>query len=121
MNQQIFVLQALVSKLQSAYQGQDVDLADDSDDMPNISGSGSGMEEIEGSGDHYDLEIAHIPRARTEPPVPPPTLPSSTHPPNVIKASAGTISGPTLAKALAHYLLPIVLVWFGGAFSDLLL
>ncbi|KAK5646746.1 hypothetical protein RI129_005210 [Pyrocoelia pectoralis] len=123
LNQQMFILQALISKLQAAYQGQDVDLADDtvdSDDLPNVSGSGSGMGLIDGSGDHDDFGVPEIPRLETESPQKTTLLPSSTHPPQVTISSA-SINSPTLSKALAHYLLPIILVWIGGAFSDLLL
>ncbi|KAK4880546.1 hypothetical protein RN001_008692 [Aquatica leii] len=123
LNQQIFILQALISKLQAAFQGQDVDLADDtvdSEDVPSISGSGSGMGFIDGSGDHDDFGVPEVPKLETDLPPRPTILPSTTHTPEVVRASAD-INRPTLAKALAHYLLPIVLVWFGGAFSDLLL
>ncbi|XP_031343007.1 glypican-6-like, partial [Photinus pyralis] len=123
LNQQTFILQALISKLQAAYQGQDVDLADDtvdSEDLPSVSGSGSGMGLIDGSGDHDDFGVPEVPRMDTGAPQIPTVLPSSTHPPEVVPASA-SINSPTLTKALAHYLLPIILVWIGGAFSDLLL
>ncbi|KAF5299389.1 hypothetical protein FQR65_LT09430 [Abscondita terminalis] len=122
LNQQIFILQALISKLQAAFQGQDVDLADDttdSEDTPNISGSGSGMGLIDGSGDD-DFGIPEIPKLETELPSVSTISPLTTYSPEAVPAKAD-INRPTLAKALAHYLLPIVLVWFGGAFSDLLL
>lgn len=123
LNQQTFILQALISKLQGAYQGQDVDLADDtvdSEDLPSVSGSGSGMGLVDGSGDHDDFGVPEVPRVETGAPPSPTVLPSSTYPPVVVPASA-SINSPTLTKALAHYLLPIILVWIGGAFSDLLL
>lgn len=61
LNRQVFVLQALVSKLQAAYQGEDVDLADDSEDTPNMSGSGSGMDDnIEGSGDDEETSTSEV-------------------------------------------------------------
>lgn len=117
--EQLFTLQVMMEKLQGAYQGQDVDLADDDTEEPldgSGSGSGDGFEEEHGSGDGGVHEVTYETPIVTQPPPP-----STTKPPDKTrKTAASSADSISLVRALAHYLLPIVLVWFGGAISDLL-
>ncbi|XP_044267853.1 uncharacterized protein LOC123013422 [Tribolium madens] len=109
---QIYHLQVYTDTLRKAYHGEEVELVDDSDDLLDGSGSGSG-----------DFEIAapdYVPRAEDiVPKVVDEAPPPSTAGPEVTRPYSGTAKM-SLSKALAQFLLPIVLVWFGGAISDLL-
>lgn len=117
--EQLYTLQVMTGKLQGAYQGQDVDLADDDTEEPlegSGSGSGDGFEEEHSSGDGGGYEVTYETPIVTQPPTP-----STTRPPDKTrKTAASSADSISLVRALAHYLLPIVLVWFGGAISDLL-
>lgn len=109
LHEQIYTLQVWTGKLQSAYQGQEVDLADDSEETLMGSGSGSGDDSDQRSSFEDDIEID----TSTERKI----TTSTTRHPFVQQTSSTTM--PSLEKALASYLLPIVLVWFGGAITDL--
>lgn len=117
LQEQIFNLQVWTGKLQSAHQGQEVDLADDSEE--NILGSGSGSgdnideeEEVRSNFD-TDLEV-EVPTEKKPPSTTSPKPPEDTR-------TSSDASLPSLPRALASYLLPIVLVWFGGTITDLIL
>lgn len=113
--EQIYTLEVWIGKLQGAYQGQDVDLVDDSEESLESSGSGSG--DFEPTS---DLEIDM--GAFTEPPTTT-TEPTTTTTKKITKPpprTASSASLPSLSSALFHYILPIIFVWFGGAITDLL-
>lgn len=141
-NEQIFALQVLTDKLRKAHQGDDVEIIDDAEEIVDGSGSGSGNGP-DSEGEEEDTEVSvnnnndddivipaeEFPPEHTQHP---PVVENNTPPhhnnnndniiPEVIQqtttySKANTIS---LSKALAQYLIPIVLVWFGGAISDLL-
>lgn len=86
---------------------------DDSEDTLDGSGSGSGDFEI--AAPDFAPKAEEVPKV-VEQPVPPPP---STAGPDAGRPYAGAAQMP-LPKAMAQFLLPIVLVWFGGAISDLL-
>ncbi|KAJ8951824.1 hypothetical protein NQ318_019798, partial [Aromia moschata] len=119
LSEQVYVVQGLTDTLRKAFQGQEVDLADDTEET--LAGSGSGS----GDGDDFEVDEGGPTRAddgggigfreeeeATEPPA------RTTRRPEVVRASAA--SSPTLQAALLRYLLPVVLVWFGGAITNLL-
>ncbi|XP_018330772.1 glypican-6 isoform X2 [Agrilus planipennis] len=121
-----FTLQTIVTKLQAAFQGQDVDLADEDAEEPILQESGSG------SGDYDDLEIEgsgyqpvnpgvteKVPSGVTQPPEPPPPIIPKEDESNVYTPKV-TASAASLHKTLLHFLLPLVFAWFGGLLSDLL-
>lgn len=78
------------------------------------SGSGDGSDETIISSGDGENEVVFETSAPTHPPPPTTTrVPDKTR----VASRASTMS---LTRALAHYVLPIVLVCFGGAISDLL-
>lgn len=79
------------------------------------SGSGDGSDETMISSGDGGNEVVFETSAPTHPP--PPT---TTRAPDRTRTTASTASTMSLTRALAHYVLPIVLVCFGGAISDLL-
>lgn len=116
--EQIYTLEVWIGKLQSAYQGQEVDIVDDSEEsLTEGSGSGSG-DSIDTSKeeDNDDLNVfteivtTTIQTSST----------SSERTLNHIPPHASNAPLPSLSRALFQYILPIVFVCFGGAISDLL-
>lgn len=98
-----------------------MEMVDDTEESLAGSGSGSGdgdfeteEEEEEQSRDlDFNQEVENAP--------PTSSSPSSTKVPEVVRASSNTnIHAMTLTRALIQYLLPMVLVWFGGAITNLL-
>lgn len=145
LNEQVFALKALTNLLKNAYQGLDVEW-----DMEEVfhggelSGAGPIASSGDGSGDEdEDIVGGHMPSSSPPPPPPPAggsgsvttatnaagtTTPSPTRT-ATDPSDSGTGSGssashkakPTLQKALATYLLPVVAVWFGGSFLEWIL
>ncbi|RLU21102.1 hypothetical protein DMN91_005475 [Ooceraea biroi] len=137
---QIFALTTITNRLRAAFNGQDVDWIDTEETWYG-SGSGSGDGAFtddedgfkEGSG--YDESHAE---SQPEPPSPkqpsPPVVHEVETPPRVdiephkgagnqtTTADSGSTSRQkmTLSRALTTYLVPIVVMWFGGCLTDLL-
>ncbi|XP_019767363.2 glypican-6 [Dendroctonus ponderosae] len=119
---QIHILNGLTEKLRKAYHGQDVEIIDDSEETFEGSGSGSGDEENEdtseetkqeGGDDDLTIDIHRIEEVSL-PPV------TSTFRPEVVRTSSANVNSMSLTRALIQFLLPMVMVWFGGAIKDLL-
>lgn len=119
-NEQVYSLQVFTDKLRKAYQGEEVEIVDDSEDIIEGSGSGSGDFDIvdpvepEENTPAVKNDFDIVEDNEVQEPV------SSTSGPDTKKTFTGGASSISLSKALAQYLLPIVLVWFGGAISDML-
>ncbi|VVC43423.1 Glypican [Cinara cedri] len=147
LNEQVFALKALTNLLKNAYQGLDVEW--DMEEVFH-GGESSGIGPIQSSGDGSGDEDSEPPSATVavEGGAQTPQTPSSATttpatataaPPNtaVKKAdddnrvdpttttgtgsSAGHRPKPTLQRALAAYMLPVVAVWFGGSFLEWIL
>lgn len=138
--EQTYTLGVYISHLESAYMGQEIDETDDEEEedafMASGSGSGAGINsEDDTHVDEEDDDDVH--QAPTSTSTASTTSTSSTTTtesnevelvtefneetrnedvPVVVQASSAT----ELGKALMHYVLPIVMVWFGGAVTDLL-
>ncbi|RZB40019.1 Glypican domain containing protein, partial [Asbolus verrucosus] len=121
--EQNYTLHILTFKLRRAYDGDEVEIIDDSDDNADGSGSGSGDFEIDDNPEHEfkysKAEIDKDMEVRNEIPAEAQPLPS-TNKPKVTRTYVGGASSISLSRALIQYLLPIVFVWFGGAITDLL-
>lgn len=120
--QQIYILNGLTEKLRKAYQGMEVEIIDDTEESFDGSGSGSGdgIEEEEKQEEREEekdtLFKVNVNEAY---PTPPPL--SSTSSPEVVRTpNSANTNSMSLARALVQYLLPMVMVWFGGAIKDLL-
>ncbi|KAL1491361.1 hypothetical protein ABEB36_011969 [Hypothenemus hampei] len=120
---QTYVLNGLTDKLRKAYQGQDVEIIDDTEDNFDGSGSGSG-DGIEDSSENKGAEEdPSLRKDHTNEVSPPVYFDSSTTTsrPEVVRTSSANRDSPmSLTRALISYLLPMVMVWFGGAIRDLL-
>lgn len=143
LNEQVFALKALTNLLKNAYQGLDVEW-----DMEEVfhGGESSGIGPIVSSGDGSGDEDEESPTATvvvvdgSAQTSSPPTTTAAATPPSTVKAvddnsvdssSGGTSTTgtsaadaarpPTLQRALAAYLLPVVAVWFGGSFLEWIL
>ncbi|KAJ8916167.1 hypothetical protein NQ315_016306 [Exocentrus adspersus] len=122
LNAQVYVLQGLTDKLRKAFQGQEVEMVDDTEET--LAGSGSGS----GDGDFEEEERVKeegkdivFNENREDSVFPTPASPSSTKMPEVVRtSSSASIGSMSLTRALVQYLLPMVLVWFGGAITNLL-
>lgn len=113
--EQIYTLEVWIGKLQSAYQGQDVDLADDSEESL-VDGSGSGSGD---SLDTSDNDLNVFTEITTTTIQPPSTSTERTI--NIVPPRTSSSAPlPSLSNALFQYILPIVFVCFGGAIADLL-
>ncbi|KAK9882505.1 hypothetical protein WA026_021852 [Henosepilachna vigintioctopunctata] len=128
-NEQNFTLQVYFDKLRKAHQGEEVELIDDSEEPLAGSGSGSGdgvdeeeEEEITPQGGVNNRIDDLVPYGAGETETVPTT--TSSKKPEVIRSNDGTSSAETntmsLTRALVQYLIPIILVWFGGTLTDLL-
>lgn len=147
LNEQVFALKALTNLLKNAYQGLDVEW--DMEEVFH-GGESSGIGPIQSSGDGSGDEDSELPSATVavEGGAQTPQTPSlatttpaaaATTPPNTAVETAddnnridptvatGPGSGaghrprPSLQRALAAYLLPVVAVWFGGSFLEWIL
>lgn len=143
---QIFALTTITNRLKLAFNGQDVDWID-TDETWYGSGSGSGDGSFTDDEDGFKEGSGYEgPRTESEPEPPKQPPPSVVHevetPPRVdiephkgagisntgtssnqtISANGGEDSRPqmSLFRALTTYLMPIVVMWFGGCFNDLL-
>ncbi|XP_017770888.1 PREDICTED: glypican-6 [Nicrophorus vespilloides] len=116
--EQIYALGVVENKLRAAYQGQDEELIDeDEDDEPDIiSGSASGDTGTE--IDDFDID-------------PTTTTTTTTTTERILsndinkdfedeEERVAAASASDLTKAMIHYILPIVMVWFGGTVADIL-
>ncbi|KAL3280612.1 hypothetical protein HHI36_003849 [Cryptolaemus montrouzieri] len=126
-NEQNFTLQVFFDKLRKAHQGEEVELIDDSEEP--LAGSGSGS----GDGGDEEEDITPIVRVNNadgdvvphegKPDEAVPTTTTSKKPEvtqtqdGASNADSNTMS---LTRALLQYLIPIILVWFGGTLTDLL-
>lgn len=125
LNQVSHELTMLTDKLRKAYQGEDVEMVDDTEEGFESSGSGSGDDEdvdIDSENREPDKDIVFHPEP-SEPSTPPPIGSSSVPEVVMVMNTSGasrTESSMSLTRALVQYLLPIVMVWFGGAIKDLL-
>ncbi|GLH04475.1 Division abnormally delayed protein [Gryllus bimaculatus] len=132
LNEQLYVLRTLISKLKSAYVGRDVEWIDNEDSTYG-SGSGSGDggsdrndpdndSEPEGSGDddYHDRRYGGYDPSSGRPDPNRPLDPRNNHPDHPSGPGSSGATHPRLspARAVSSYLLPIVVVWFGGLFSD---
>lgn len=114
----------LTDKLRKAYQGEDVEIVDDTEEGFETSGSGSGDDEDDDDGENRepDKDIVFHPEPAepsTQPPIGSSSVPEVVMVMNTSGASRSK-GGMSLTRALVQYLLPIVMVWFGGAIKDLL-
>ncbi|XP_063224776.1 glypican-6 [Bacillus rossius redtenbacheri] len=126
LNEQVFTLRAITSKLQSAYNGHDVEWIDyEETSYGSGSGSGDGTDDTE-DGDAFEGSGAHYvppPDAGPKPHKPVPGITDPEAPRDTYNTTAGS-GRPSLhprvsvGRAVATYLLPIVVMWFGGMFSD---
>lgn len=119
-NEQIFALQVFADKLRKAYHGDEVEIVDDSEDNFEGSGSGSGDSPLEEDTEENketvtdEENVVRVVEISKEEP------PSTSKRPEVTRTVTGGAAQMGLSRALAQYLIPIVLVWFGGAITDLL-
>ncbi|PSN32123.1 Glypican-6 [Blattella germanica] len=136
LNEQMFALKTITSKLRNAYNGLDVEWID-IEESSYGSGSGSGDGNIddddEGSGD-FNYERTNSGTGSGNKPYHRPTsndLDNNLHPIGSgielerqrprNSTSGGTSSTNrqiSVTRAVTSYLLPIVVMWFGGIFSD---
>lgn len=130
LNEQLFSIRTVISKLKSAYVGRDVEWIDNEDSVYG-SGSGSGdgsdhddddSDEPEGSGDddYHDRRYGGGYDTSGRPDSNRPHDSRNKHPdrPTSGVGSPASLSRLSPARAVSSYLLPIVVVWFGGLFSD---
>ncbi|TGZ54241.1 Uncharacterized protein DBV15_02475 [Temnothorax longispinosus] len=144
---QVFALTTITNRLKLAFNGQDVDWID-TDETWYGSGSGSGDGTFTDDEDGFKEGSGYEgPREELEPEPPKQPSPPVVHeveiPPRVdiephkgtgtsntgtsssnqtISVNSGEDSRPkmSLFRALTTYLMPIVVMWFGGCFNDLL-
>lgn len=136
---QVFALTTITNRLKSAYNGQDVDWIDTEDTEWNGSGSGSGdstdQDTItddedgfkEGSGYEPKSSPPELPKQsppEVHPEVVPPRVDMEPNPGTSNKNTTSSVgSGATrqkisLSRALTTYLVPIVVMWFGGCLTE---
>lgn len=144
-NEQIFGLKAITSKLKNAYNGMDVEWIDIEESFGSGSGSGDGGDvdvdteggdddDDSGSGMGYPTERvvrpevvvpdSHPPGSRNDEDNRLPPIPDDTSKTRKNVTSGGTSHSNlnnriSLNRAILSYLLPVVMMWFGGAISDL--
>ncbi|XP_066258261.1 glypican-4 [Euwallacea similis] len=119
----IYTLSGLSDKLKKAYHGQDVEMIDDTEETfvdGSGSGSGDGDEDNAEDGDDFESDPVFPKKDEVKEPSPPPAVSSTASPPEVIRTSSANRNSMSLTRALIQYLLPMVMVWFGGAIKDLL-
>lgn len=124
LNAQVYTLQGLTDKLRKAFQGQEVEMVDDTEESLAGSGSGSGDEDIDTGDDEEEeqsRDIVFNENSGVENAFPTSSAPSSTKAPEVVRvSSSANIHAMSLTRVLIQYVLPMVLVWFGGAITNLL-
>ncbi|CAL7939630.1 unnamed protein product [Xylocopa violacea] len=136
---QIFALTTITNRLKSAYNGQDVEWIDTEGTEWNGSGSGSGDKTDDDP--ITDDEDGFEPGSGYEPKSPPPETPKQAPPvvhPEAVpprvdvepkldtnndNSTSSVDSGASrqkisLSRALTTYLVPIVVVWFGGCLTE---
>ncbi|XP_043526644.1 glypican-6 [Frieseomelitta varia] len=136
---QIFALTTITNRLKSAYNGQDVDWIDTEDTEWNGSGSGSGdgtdQDPITDDEDGFKEGSGYEPKS-SPPDVPKPSSPidhPEVVPPRVDVEQKTSINSNnktssvdngasrqkiSLSRALTTYLVPIVVMWFGGCLTE---
>ncbi|XP_076621150.1 glypican dally-like isoform X1 [Colletes latitarsis] len=136
---QIYALTTITSRLKSAFNGQDVDWIDTEETVWTGSGSGSGdgTDEDspltddedgfkEGSGYEPKSSPPETPK-QSQPPVHPEVVPPRVdNVPNTVNNNNGTSTADSgasrqkmsLSRALTTYLVPIVVMWFGGCLTE---
>ncbi|GJQ83582.1 putative cell surface proteoglycan that bears heparan sulfate [Trypoxylus dichotomus] len=123
LTEQLNVMQVLSQTLQTAFQGQEVDLPETEEDEYIASGSGSGEKDLEDQEDGdvdpdgglFEPELPETTTRRQETPF--------HHEPDVPPRAAIPADGAapqSFNRAIISYVLPILLIWFGSAFSDIL-
>ncbi|XP_024941407.1 glypican-6 isoform X2 [Cephus cinctus] len=129
--EQIFALATITNRLRSAYSGQDVDWIDTEETWYG-SGSGSGDDEDDDRITDDEDGFAEKGSGYEPQPVPekPYVPPEEIEPPKVntehkvtSNTTRTTDSGASrqkmsLSRALTTYLFPIVVMWFGGCFTE---
>nr|CAD7603421.1 unnamed protein product [Timema genevievae] len=132
LNEQLFTLRTITSKLKNAYNGQDVEWIDyEESSYGSGSGSGDGIDDtkddVEGSGNFGTRVEVNSNRELGSKPIRPTNINTNSVGENTIPAkpkntTAGTPAAVhrhmSVTRAVATYLLPIVVIWFGGIFSD---
>ncbi|KAK1118054.1 hypothetical protein K0M31_015333 [Melipona bicolor] len=136
---QVFALTTITNRLKSAYNGQDVDWIDTEDTEWNGSGSGSGdgtdQDPITDDEDGFKEGSGYEPKS--SPPEVPKQSPPIDHPevvpPRVDVEQKTSINSNnktssvdngasrqkiSLSRALTTYLVPIVVMWFGGCLTE---
>lgn len=149
LNEQVFALKALTNLLKNAHQGLDVEWdmeevfhGGESSGMGAIasSGDGSGDEDseespsapVDGLGTSATASTTSTSTTTTTTSAASATTDSAATTPSTVKtkhghgdnnesSSSGHKAKPTIQKALATYLLPVVAVWFGGSFLEWIL
>ncbi|XP_029041498.1 glypican-4 [Osmia bicornis bicornis] len=136
---QIYALTTITNRLKSAFNGQDVDWIDTEDTEWNGSGSGSGdttdQDPITDDEDGFKEGSGYEPKS-SPPEVPkqsPPAVNPEVVPPRVDvepKMNGNSNNGTStvdngasrqkmsLSRALTTYLVPIVVMWFGGCLTE---
>nr|CAD7263531.1 unnamed protein product [Timema shepardi] len=132
LNEQLFTLRTITSKLKNAYNGQDVEWIDyEESSYGSGSGSGDGIDDtkddVEGSGNFGTRVEGNNNRELGSKPIRPTNINTNNAGENTIhvkpkNTTAGTPAAVhrhmSVTRAVATYLLPIVVIWFGGIFSD---
>ncbi|GAB1859573.1 Glypican-6 [Camponotus japonicus] len=144
---QIFALTTITNRLKSAFNGQDVNWIDAEETSWYGSGSGSGdgafTDDEDGFKEGSGYEPSHVPEPEPPKQPSPPVVHEVETPPRVdIEPHKGTGTSSTgadnnqttvvdnssgasrqkmsLSRALTTYLVPIVVMWFGGCLNDFL-
>ncbi|KAF6204414.1 hypothetical protein GE061_002755 [Apolygus lucorum] len=144
-NEQIYALKTITSKLKTAYMGHDVEWIDTEDDtVGGHEGSGSGYgPDDEDSGDVGSGSSGFSTENDPEPPTSETGLPTPSHHPNEEDnrlypipeqpgptlyvnnatnqhtSAATTVRDQMLNRVVLSYLVPIVIVWFGSSVNDM--
>ncbi|XP_014246357.1 glypican-6 [Cimex lectularius] len=133
-NEQIYALNAIANKLKTAYMGMDVEWIDTEETFGSGSGSGYGPDD-EDSSDGGSGMFPHYPNSNVHPPTDHPVEPelprineedNRLYPiPDAGKATynrtseRSSASNNSVNKVLFAYIMPIVMIWIGNAFSEL--
>ncbi|XP_032670310.1 glypican-6 isoform X2 [Odontomachus brunneus] len=132
---QLYALTTITNRLKSAFNGQDVDWIDTEETFYG-SGSGSGDGAFTDDEDGFNESSGYGPAEPEPPKQPPPVVHEVETPPrmNIEPKTVGasnannqtTVDGAngasrqkmSLNRALTTYLLPIVMMWFGGCLTE---
>ncbi|KAI4464306.1 glypican [Holotrichia oblita] len=123
LTEQLNVMQVLTQTLQTAFQGQEVDLPETDEEEDIASGSGSGERglidqedgDVDPEGGLFEPELPETTTRRQEI-----IHHESEAPPRAAVPTEGSTAPQSFNRAIISYVLPILLIWFGSAFADLL-